>query len=148
MTEVQNPDRPCPLPRRLLAIIYDSVVVLALWFAVTALLLPLTGAQAFAPGQQYYFLYPFCLLIINWLYLAISWRVGNQTLGMKAWRIYLHRDSGGRITWLETAVRFALAVAGLVLLGTGFLSSLADPMNRTWHDRASHSRLLHRRSAG
>ncbi len=134
---------PCTLLRRSLAIIYDSVVVLALWFAATAVLLPLSGLRVIEPGQQYYFLYPPYLAVVNWMYLAVSWRSGGQTLGMKAWRIYLHTVGGRRLSWQDTALRYLFALMGFAAAGVGFLSSLFRSDGLTWHDRATNSQLWH-----
>ncbi|WP_156303107.1 hypothetical protein [Methylogaea oryzae] len=40
--------------RRLAALAYDALIQLALFFIGTALLLPLTGGQALAPGNPWY----------------------------------------------------------------------------------------------
>ena len=132
-------DMPCSLTRRSLAIGYDIVAVLTLWFAATAVLLPFTGVPAIEPGQDYYFLYPPCLLLVNWLYLALSWRHGNQTLGMKAWRLFLRSGSDERISWGNTVSRYSVAVIGFAAMGAGFISSLFRPDKLTWQDRASDS---------
>lgn len=130
---------PCSLTRRCLAISYDIVVVMALWFAATAALLPLSGGQTIEPGQAYYFLYPPYLLLVNWLYLAVSWRYGNQTLGMKAWQLFLCNRADERISWSKAVARYSVAIAGFTVIGAGFLSSLFRPDKLTWHDRASDS---------
>ena len=41
-----NQPRPASLFRRLAALFYDSLLLLALWFVATALLLPLSGGEA------------------------------------------------------------------------------------------------------
>lgn len=130
---------PCSLVRRCLAISYDAVVVLALWFAATTVLLPLSGVHAIEPGQQYYFLYWPYLFLVNWFYVALSWRHGNQTLGMKAWRLYLRNGTGKRLSWAYSAKRYCVALLGFALLGAGFFSSLLRADKRTWQDRASDS---------
>ena len=130
---------PCSLTRRCLAISYDSVVVIALWLATTAALLPLTGVATIEPGQGFYFLYPPCLLLVNWLYLAVSWRYGNQTLGMRAWQLFLCSRTDQRISWGKTVARYSVALAGFTVIGAGFFSSLFRPDKLTWHDRASGS---------
>jgi uncharacterized RDD family membrane protein YckC len=127
------------LGRRCLAIGYDTVIVVALWFAATAILLPITGVTTIEPGQPFYYLYPPCLLLVNWLYLAVSWRYGNQTLGMRAWRVFLRTGDGNRLGWGNAGLRYVVALAGFTALGVGFLSSLFHPDKFTWQDRASDS---------
>lgn len=125
----------CALPRRLAAIIYDGLLILALWMAATAAVVILRQVEI-QPANIFFQGY---LLIVAWLYLAICWRAG-QTLGMKAWRIHLVAEARP-ISWHKTAVRFLVAILSWAGLGIGFLWSLFHPQKASWHDLASGSRL-------
>lgn len=47
MSDTDNPPKPANLLRRLAALFYDSLLLLAIWFITTATyLLPLTGGEA------------------------------------------------------------------------------------------------------
>ena len=139
MNSTADIELPCSLLRRSLAICYDTVVVIALWFAATSLLFLLTGVSAIVPGQNFYFLYWPYLLLWNWLYLGLSWRYGKQTLGMKAWQLHLHNDCGEILTWTNSARRYLAALAAFFMLGIGFISSIFRQDKLTWQDRASGS---------
>ena len=126
----------CALPRRLAAIVYDGLLIVALWMAATAAVVILRQTEI-QPANVFFQGY---LLIVAWLYLAICWRAG-QTLGMKAWRITLVTETRP-IAWHLTIVRFLVAVLSWAGLGVGFIWSLFHPHKATWHDLASGSRLV------
>lgn len=130
---------PCKLVRRLAAILYDATIVLALVMlaALVAMLLGMGQKTAFRDiGFTLY------LLSVWYLYLAWCWRRGGMTVGMRAWRIRIESDSGQKPTWWQTIVRFLASLLSAALFGAGFLWSLVDSRNRTWHDLLSGTRLL------
>lgn len=127
---------PCAIPRRLAAMLYDGLLILALWMAATAVIVLIRQAeiQPANPAFQVY------LLAVAWLYLAISWRAG-QSVGMRAWRMRLISDRHP-ISWAQTLIRFVVAILSWAAFGLGFLWSLFHPQKASWHDLASHSRLV------
>lgn len=135
LTETSRPDpmpRPCGLARRFAAMLYDGLLLIALWMIAAALVVIPAGHEI-APGSAIFQLY---LLIVAWAYLAICWRRGGQTLGMKAWRVHLTANQQP-VSWGMTMVRFVVALASMLCFGLGFLSSLFHPRRATWHDLAS-----------
>lgn len=126
----------CALPRRIAAIVYDSLLIVALWMAATAAVVLLRQSQV-EPSSLAFQLY---LVAVAWLYLAICWRAG-QTLGMKAWRIRLIGDTQP-IAWSSTVIRFVAAMLSWAAFGIGFLWSLFHQQRATWHDLASGTRLV------
>jgi uncharacterized RDD family membrane protein YckC len=128
--------KPCALPRRLAAMVYDGLLILALWMAATAVVVLIQQAEI-KPANPLFQMY---LLAVAWLYLAISWRAG-QSVGMRAWRIRLIPENQS-ITWLQTLIRFLVAIVSWGALGLGFLWSLFHPLKAGWHDLASRSRLV------
>ena len=104
-----------PLWRRLLAWIYDALVVLAILFVGSFVVLPLTGGNAVAAGNP---LYQLWLLLLVAAYFLVSWRHGGQTLGMRAWRLQLADPGGQRPGMTQLLRRLALgALLGLPLIG-------------------------------
>jgi uncharacterized RDD family membrane protein YckC len=65
-----------------------------------------------------------------------------MTVGMRVWRIRIEDDFGRKPAWGQTIVRFLASILSAALLGTGFLWSLVDSSNRTWHDILSGTRLV------
>jgi uncharacterized RDD family membrane protein YckC len=126
------------LGRRLAAIVYDCVLLLAVLFAATAALLPFSGGEAISSGNGLYTAY---LLIVSFGYFGWFWTHGGQTLGMRSWHLGLEGADETAVTWRQALLRFFGALLSWLALGAGYLWLLADPERRTWHDRLSGTRI-------
>jgi uncharacterized RDD family membrane protein YckC len=136
---------PPPLPppgllRRLGAMAYDTLLLLALLMLLSYPYVWLTGGAK--PGLVVKTFYQLYLLAICFLFYGGFWVRGGQTLGMRTWRIKLVRSDGGSITRMIALKRFAYALLSLFCLGLGFLWVLFDRDKLTWHDRLSGTRLV------
>jgi len=134
---------PAHLGWRLLALLYDAMLNIALWFAVSGVALAVVpGHSAFAPwspGQLA--LWALCWSVSG-LYAVVSWRGIGQTLGMRPWRLKV-LGADGRIAGAPAlCLRYAVATVSLAAAGLGFAWSLVDRERRTWHDIASRTVLV------
>jgi len=136
MSDADNLPKPANLPRRLAALFYDSLLLLAVWFIATAILLPLTDGAAIRAGNPLFSTY---LLFVSFFFYGWFWIHGGQTLGMRAWHLQLRNLRPGPITWLQALLRFMVAVPAGLLLGLGYLWMLVDRQKLTWHDRYSET---------
>lgn len=118
--------------------VYDALLVVALLMVAAAVVVVPAGATVDS-GTLWFQGY---LLLVWWFYFALCWRLGGQTLGMKAWRIHLVTLHGGPPGWSDTAIRFIAAFVSAAAFGLGYLWSLFEPQCRTWHDRLAGSRLV------
>ncbi len=132
-------DLPPGFFRRLAAMVYDSFLLVALWFLATALLLPLNGGHAFSSGQLFY---PVYLLSVSFGFYGWFWTHGGQTLGLKAWKIKVLTLEGRPLTWKQAAWRFLAALLSWVVCGLGFLWILWDKNGHAWHDGLSKTGLF------
>ena len=130
---------PAGLLRRLAALAYDILLLVAVLFITTALLLTATGGEAIASGNLVFRTFVF---MVCYGYFAFFWLRGGQTLGMKTWRVRLVRADGTPLRVPDTLMRFAVGLISLALLGLGFLWALLDPARRTWHDRAAGTMMV------
>lgn len=128
--------KPCSLPRRLLAMGYDTVIVLGLLLIGAALVSPLDSGNQHALQDPAFTAY---LLMIWFFYLACCWIKGGMTVGMRAWRLTLVADQGVSIGWKFCLLRFSVSLLSVAAFGLGFLWSLFDRRRRCWHDLASRS---------
>lgn len=130
---------PCGLLRRLAAITYDSILLFAVLFFATIIVMIF-----FKPAgiQSSHILYPAYLLLVCYLYFTWQWINGRQTLGMKAWRIMLVQNEATQLNWRSASLRFLLALFSLILFGFGLLWSIFDPEKMAFYDRYSKTRLL------
>ena len=141
-TPTPTPDnnQPASLPRRLGAIFYDTLLLVALLMLGSFLYVPVAGGVLPAPlGRA---LYQIFLLVIGFLYFTWFWVHGGQTLGLRTWRLRLVARDGGSVTWPQAVQRFALAWVSWLCLGLGFLWVLIDREKLAWHDRYSGTRLV------
>lgn len=129
----------CGLRRRLMAVVYDCCLLFSVLFFATVLALPVAGGEAIAAGSPLYSAY---LLLITYFYFVWQWKRGRQTLGMRAWRIYLTTTSGAQPGWKNLSLRFFLAGASLTGFGAGFLWALFDKERLAFHDRFSGTILI------
>ena len=143
MTEVSNHLGPAPLWRHLIAIFYDLFLIIPLLMLTTAILVAIHGptesTDALAvPAWQVWFL-SFSALVG---FFGTFWRMKGQTLGMQAWRVKLIAADGNDISWQQVVTRIAVAIPALGLAGLGLLWRYFDADKRSWHDRASGTRLV------
>jgi uncharacterized RDD family membrane protein YckC len=130
--------------RRLGALFYDALLLVALFMVATALLLSLTGGEAITPQSagRYELLYRLVLVAITVLFFGYSWTRSGQTVGMAAWRLKLVRSDGRLADWTDVVKRLAAAVLALLPLGAGYLWILFDRDRLAWHDRLSATRVV------
>ena len=132
--------RAAALPRRLAAMLYDGLAVIALMFAAGAVAISLNRGEA-VEGLAANLL-GLALLVI-WLgYLALSWRRGGQTLGMRAWRLHLVNDRRGPVSMWQVVMRGFGGAAGLALAGAGYVWGLFRHDRRAWPDLLSRTRIV------
>ena len=118
---------------------YDTAVVVALLMLATALAM-LAGFGGRTALQDP--LLTAWLTAVWFLYLAWCWRRGGMTVGMRAWRVRIESENGGRPGWGQCAIRFGISLLSAAAGGIGFLWSLVDRRERTWHDILSQTRLV------
>jgi uncharacterized RDD family membrane protein YckC len=110
--------------RRLAAAAYDGLLLVAVLFLVTGLLLLATHGEAITHARvgTWAYAYRALLALVVVAYFGVSWLARGQTLGMKAWSIRVESAAGALPTWRDVLVRLAwaaplyLALLGAVLL--------------------------------
>lgn len=151
---MDSPPAPASLPtagfiRRLLAIVYDSLLLLGVAFAygvlITALRVTLVGSD-----ELRYVDLPLVVHIGIWLvlwallasYYVWCWIKRGQTLGMKSWRLLLQSRDGGPVTPRQAWLRCLLAPVSALPLALGYLWSWFDRRHGCWHDRWTGTRVV------
>ena len=124
--------------RRLAAILYDSLLIIAMWLITTLLLVAFINDGAALQGP----LFQFGLYFEACLFYSYFWRLRGQTLGMQVWKIKLVSPSLQTLSWQECFARIFFALVSVSMLGLGFIWMLFDPDRLTWHDRASGTRVV------
>jgi len=141
----ENETKAPGLARRGLAMLYDGLLLVALWFGVSAVLLAISAGLLTEPGRPLWLAYAhrLSLVLATLGFFGWFWTHGGQTLGMRAWRLRLVSSvEHGAVTWKQSVLRLATACLSVSALGLGFFWSWIDPKRRTWHDRLSGTELI------
>jgi uncharacterized RDD family membrane protein YckC len=128
-----------PFLIRIAVMVYELLLVTAVLFVAALPFLYLVGnAQA---GWQRH-LFQVYILGVLFAYFSAFWLRSGQTLAMKTWRIRLVNPDGAPLTLRQAALRFILALFGLLLAGAGFWWALIDRDRQFFHDRIVGTRLV------
>jgi len=129
--------------RRLAAVCYDGLLLLALIMVTTSLIIIPLGLEA---GDTSVGRNPLFQVVIFGLippfFFSWFWVKGGQTLGMRAWRLQVVRNDGKPLTWQDALLRYFAALLSWASAGVGFLWILIDRDKLAWHDRLSKTRLV------
>lgn len=123
--------------RKLLAGLYDWLLVIALMMLTSVPFVALSGAPV-AAGSSWY---QGAMLAVAAGFFCGFWRCGGQTVGMRAWRLQLVSASGP-VTWSQVWIRFGAAWLSALPVGAGFWWALFDQDHLSWHDRLSATRVV------
>ena len=143
------PDRPRTLIHwRLFGLLYDLWPALALWmllggaFTLGYYLAGHAARENIPPLSALQIVLWIACWAVTGAYAVVSWRRGGQTLGMRPWRLRVTTADGTAPSWRALCVRYAIGTVSLLLGGLGFWWAWLDRERLTWHDRASHTRMI------
>ncbi len=149
----ESPDTllPATLIRRLVAMLYDTLICVALLIVTTGFykmaqakiigadeLKRLTDAGAMDNDP----LLTSLLFIVLYFFFAYFWTKSGQTLGMQVWRIRIQTEDGYSIRWSQALLRFMMAWLSAGCFGVGYLWMLWDKDGKTWQDRFSMTEVV------
>ncbi len=135
--------------RRLAAIFYDSMLVVALVMIVTWIYQQGVLRLVYGSEQLKYMaenalldrdpILSSLLLLSIFAFFAKFWLHNGQTLGMQAWNIRVQNADGSAIDLWQALLRFVVSIISWLPLGLGFWWSIFSKNNDTWHDSYSES---------
>ena len=115
-----------------MAIFYDLILMTAILLVAGIIAFIINGGEQIDRTSPFHTLYVIYLATICFSYYTWFWTHGGQTLGMKTWRMQLHRQDG--INLMVATAYFFSAILSWLLAGLGFLMALFHPENKTLHD--------------
>ena len=127
--------------RRLAAILYDTLLIVALLFLVTIPFIAVRGGEPVETSENT--LYQVVLVLAVCAFFVGFWTWRGRTLGMQSWGLQLETMDGTRPGFARATARFFAALLSWAPLGLGFLWQLVDRDKLAWHDRLSGTRLVH-----
>ncbi len=149
MTEPQDTPRPAGLLRRVAAMVYDSLLLMAVGLAygavVTLINVLVQGAPAEGEALQWghWRLPVFIGLLTVWVgFFYYFWGRSGQTLGMRAWRLKLVDAETNRLASPgQRLARGLIAPLSLLAGGLGYFWLWVDPQRHTLHGRLTGTRV-------
>ncbi|WED22179.1 RDD family protein [Vibrio sp. JC009] len=131
--------------RRLAALIYDGLVIIAIEMMAAGVVIAVlealvaAGAMEYAPyidasdllsrhpvASSLFTLY----LVALWVgFFVYFWTRAGQTVGMRAWKLRVQNSNGNAVTLTQALIRVATSAFGLANLSVPF-----DPEKRGFHD--------------
>jgi uncharacterized RDD family membrane protein YckC len=130
--------RPAGLLRRLGAMLYDALIVVALWMTTAwPIVITLHDSPMMRPLLQS------VLFIELFAFFAYFWVWRGQTIGMLAWHLRVESDDGAPLRLGQALLRFVGALLSFGTLGIGYLWMYIDPDRRTWPDMLSRTHVVH-----
>ena len=117
--------------------VYDAMIVLAIWLLTLFVLVALHNGAVVGPFVQS------VLFIELFAFFAYFWVSRGQTVGMLAWDLRIETDAGPVLRPAQALLRFVGALLSFATLGVGYLWMYVDPDRRTWPDMLSKSRVIH-----
>lgn len=137
------------LSKRLAAMFYDSLLVIALVMVLTLIyqqvvLRLIYGAdklQQLSESGQLDIdpLLSTLLLFSVFAFFAKFWTHTGQTLGMQVWGVRVQNKDGSAISLWQALLRFFVAIPSLLLGGLGYFWLVFSAKKATWHDLYSDS---------
>ncbi len=125
-----------PIWKRLLALIYDGLVVTAL------ILISGLVSSVIAQGEAPAWLTQMLIVLSVGGYFWWSWSRGGQTAGMRAWRLRLVGLDDEAITNDLAFKRLAWCVVTLAPTGVMLFTGWLSPIGQTVYDRLSNTRVV------
>lgn len=127
---------PASLIKQIAAMIYDSLLIIAILFISTAIALIFNDGKAFESSP----IFSLYLILIIFIFYSWFWKKSGQTLGMRVWKIRIISELGGNPNWTICFLRLTFAVLSITCFGIGYWWRLFKPY--TWHDKLSQTRIV------
>jgi uncharacterized RDD family membrane protein YckC len=127
------------LGKRVLSVIYEALLLFAVLCLAAGLYTIVIRALHVVPARTIFQAY---LFTAAGGYFVWQWVRGGQTLPMKTWRMRLVDGHNGPLTARRAAARYALAAAGIALLGAGYWWAFLDRDRQFLHDRLAGTRII------
>ena len=127
--------------RRLLALLYDSILIIGIYMSYVILVTYLNGS-ALESRLEILFL-QFSFIIFIFLFYCYFWKFNNgQTLGMQVWKIKLVSSGNEEININKMVLRCALSMIFSLVFLSNFIFIIFNKERKTLGDYFSKTKLL------
>lgn len=138
------------LMRRFAAMVYDSLLIMAISILYGAIMAGINVAVKGAPetGERITWGMLGVVVFIGWiltigLFFCYFWHKSGQTLGMKTWRMKIVNNNNLNCpSYAQCIIRFICAPISLGLIGAGYWLMYTNTERQTLHDKISKTRTV------
>jgi len=127
-----------PIWKHFAAFIYDLFPIIGLFLVTSMIVL---FARNGVEVERYSVWFSAILILEVFFYFTYSWKIGGQTLGMRAWRLKIipNQKSQLQLTWSQVSIRFVIGVLSTCFVGLGLFWKKFSPSKKSWMDLVSNS---------
>jgi len=133
------------IARRVLSMLYESLVVFAIAFFAGFAFYGATQSRLSADTRLAFQLY---LFLVLGAYFIACWSRGGRTLPMQTWKMRVVRHDNLPVGVGRAALRYVLAWPSLLLFGVGVFWAFFDRDRQFLHDRLAGTRIVATDDAG
>ena len=127
--------------KHLAAFVYDLFPVIGILIVTSGITLIFRGGEGVKAYTVWFQALIICEIALYYIYF---WKIGGQTIGMKAWKIKIQSNDSSlfQITWQQAFMRFLIGLVSTALLGLGLFWKLTSKNNSSWMDKVSSSHTI------
>ena len=128
--------------KRVLALIYDSLLIAAI-IIVASLLLVFINGEYPKPGTLLSVIQFLISILVGPFFYSYFWLTNDgQTTGMQAWKIKLVSSNESKLNMKQTYLRCLISVISFLFIGIGYFWILFNKNNLSWSDIATKTRVI------
>jgi uncharacterized RDD family membrane protein YckC len=125
--------------KRLMACVYELLILIAIWMLFTWLYVSLFGDATHGAKRLWLQL---LLWLITGFYFVMCWVRTGQTLAMQAWKMKIVNQEGRLLSWRQAILRYVLASVLTLMFGLSLLYMLVNRQRLFLHDQLLGSRYV------
>lgn len=125
--------------KRLMACVYELLILLAIWLLVTWLFVSAFGDATHGPRHL---ILQALLWLITGLYFVVCWVKTGQTLAMQAWKMKIVGQDGQLLTLQQACIRYVVASVLTAAFGLSLLYLFVNAKRLFLHDRLLHTQYV------
>ena len=134
--------QPAGFLKRVLALVYDSLLIGAIVLVLSLLLVFVNGGYP-ESGSVLSFIQFFILVFAGPIFYSYFWIANKgQTTGMVAWKIKLVSMDESELNIIQTMLRCLISTISFVCFGMGYLWILYDKDNLSWSDMLTKTKVI------
>ena len=134
--------QPAGFLKRILALVYDSLLIGAIVLVLSLLLVFVNGGYP-ESGSFVSFIQFFILIFAGPIFYSYFWIANKgQTTGMQAWKIQLVTIDETELNIKKTMLRCLISTISFACFGMGYLWILYDKDNLSWSDILTKTKVI------